>query len=336
MRPTHLPERDEAAGPRQLRTPNSELRTPATVLVTGGAGFIGSALVAALLARGDTVRVLDNLSTGRRENLAPHRGACDLIEGDIRDPATLDRALRGVQLVFHQAALPSVPASLADPLTTHEVCATATLRLLMAARATGVRRVVYASSCSVYGDQEAHPQHEALPAAPASPYAAAKLAGEQYARVFHQAFGLETVALRYFNVFGPRQDPASPYAAAIPIFMSALLAGEPITIFGDGEQSRDFVFVEDVVAANLRAAEAPDAPGGAFNIGSGTATTINDLVRAIAAVAGRTPTVRHAPARPGDIRHSRADISRARRSLAFAPATSLRDGLLTTLSWHSR
>jgi UDP-glucose 4-epimerase len=303
-------------------------------LVTGGAGFIGATLVAALVARGDRVRVLDNLSTGRRENLAPVAGDVELLEGDIRDEAALKAALRGVEVVFHQAALPSVPQSIADPATSHAVNATGTLNVLVASRDAGARRVVCASSCAVYGDQATQPQREDQPPAPLSPYAGAKLVSEVYAAVWERAYGLETVALRYFNVFGPRQDPASAYAAAIPLFARALLAGRPLTVFGDGEQTRDFVFVGDVVGANLRAAEAPAAPGGVLNVGSGAATSVNTLIATLAALAGRTPEVRYAPPRPGDLRHSRADLTRARTLLDYTPQTPLATGIQATLDWY--
>ncbi len=236
------------------------------VLVTGGAGFIGSHLVDALVARGDTVRVLDNFSTGRRENLVAVQDQIELVEGDLRDPDAVAQAVNGVDLVFHQGALPSVPRSVADPLTSHEVNSTGTLRLLLAARDAGVRRVVVASSSSVYGDTPTLPKVEMMATSPRSPYAISKLASEQYAGSFAQLFDLETVALRYFNVFGPRQDPYSSYAGVIPRFCLAAWRGESCLIYGDGQQSRDFTFVADVVQANLLAAAAPEASGHTFSL----------------------------------------------------------------------
>jgi len=281
-------------------------------LVTGGAGFVGSNLVRALVARGDRVRVLDNFFSGKRENLAEVAGAIELVEGDVRDEATLGHALAGVEIVFHEAAIPSVPRSLVDPVASHEANATATLKLLRASREAGVRRVVYAASSSAYGDTPTLPKVETMRPAPLSPYAVSKLTGELYCQVFAGAYGLDTVSLRYFNVFGPRQDPGSAYAAVIPRFVTAALAGAPLTIYGDGSQSRDFCYVDDAVAANLLAAAAPSA------------------------VSGRAVEVSYAPARTGDVKHSRADLEAARVGLGYGPAVPFSEGLRRTIAWYAQ
>ncbi len=304
-------------------------------MVTGGAGFIGSNLVHALLDEGFAVRVLDDFSTGRKENLAGVAGDVEVVEGGVADPAAVARAMDGVAVVYHQAAIPSVSRSVSDPVATHEANATGTLNVLIAARDAGVSRVVYASSSSVYGDTQALPVREDLPAAPLSPYGVAKLAGERYCTAFHASYGLPTVALRYFNVFGPRQDPSSEYAAVVPRFATAVLAGVPPTVFGDGEQSRDFTYVGDVVQANRKAETAPDGAFGAvFNVGQGGRTTINRLLEMLQDLAGveRGDPVK-APARKGETRHSQADITRARQVLGFDPAVSLEEGLRRTLDW---
>lgn len=302
------------------------------VLVTGGAGFIGSHLVEALLARGEQVRVLDNLSTGRREHLAAvaNHPNLELLVGDLGDPDGLRAAVRGVEVVFHQAAVRSVPRSVEDPWAAHDVNASGTLRLLLAAREAGVRRVVYASSSSVYGHQETLPLHEGLRPAPLSPYAVSKLAGEHYCRVFASLYGLETVSLRYFNVFGPRQDPASRYAAVIPRFIRAALRGEPLEVHGDGKQTRDFTYVSNVVEANLRAAEAPGVSGAVFNVAGGERHSVLDLVRALEELLGRDLPMIHTPPRPGDVRDTQADVSRTRAALGLVPSVSFRDGLRRT------
>jgi UDP-glucose 4-epimerase len=309
---------------------------PTRVLVTGGAGFIGSALVRALVSRGDRVRVLDNLSTGKRHNLADVAGDVELIEGDLRDEGLLDRALVETELVFHEAAIASVPRSLAEPLENHSVNATGTLRLLDAARRAGVRRLVYAASSSAYGDSPVTPKLETMAPAPLSPYAVSKLAGEHYCQVYAGAFGVETVCLRYFNIFGPRQDPKSEYAAVVPRFVTAALAGQGVTIFGDGTQSRDFCHVDNVVDANLLAGAAPAeaVSGRIFNIGCGTSISLNDLVRVISAALGRTVAVTHAPPRAGDVKHSAADIGAARAGLEYQPRVSLDAGLPSTIAWY--
>jgi UDP-N-acetylglucosamine/UDP-N-acetyl-alpha-D-glucosaminouronate 4-epimerase len=303
-------------------------------LVTGGAGFIGSAIVRALLARGDRVRVIDNFFSGNRDNLRDVAGLVELIEADIRDLAALDHALGGVEIVFHEAAIASVPRSLLDPIASHDANATATLTLLAAAKRARVRRIVYAASSSAYGDTPVLPKLESMRPQPLSPYAASKLAAEHYCQVFAGAFGLETVCLRYFNVFGPRQDPASEYAAVIPRFVTAALACQGVTIFGDGSQSRDFCFVDNAVEANLKAAEAPAASGRVYNIACGAAITLNDLVRRIGELVGHPVAVTYAPVRVGDVRHSLADIAAARAELGYTAAVSFADGLARTVDWY--
>jgi UDP-glucose 4-epimerase len=301
-------------------------------LVTGGAGFIGSSIARALLARGDQVRVLDNFSSGRRENLQDLAGV-EVLEGDILDDAALARAVRGVSLIFHQAAIPSVPRSVADPLPTNDANVTGTLKVLQAARQAGTRRVVYAASSSAYGDTPTLPKVETMATVPLSPYAVAKLAGELYCRAFHKVYGLETVALRYFNVFGPRQDPQSQYAAVIPRFATAALKGEPAVIYGDGEQSRDFCFIENVVAANLLAAQAGDAAGRVFNVACGEAVSLNQVLAQLEQIVGHPIERRHEPARSGDVRHSLADISAARDILKYQPLVTFAQGLHKTVDW---
>jgi UDP-glucose 4-epimerase len=296
------------------------------VLVTGGAGFIGSNLVDALLKRGDEVRVLDNFSTGHRNNLV-HADDIQLVEGDLRSYERVHNAVRGCELVFHQAALPSVPRSIQDPLTTSAVNIEGTLNVLLAARSEGVRRVVCASSSSVYGDAPGFPREEGQTLRPLAPYAVSKLAAEQYCRSASIVYGLETVALRYFNVFGARQDPFSQYSAVIPRFITALQRGVAPTIFGDGEQSRDFTHVDNVVQANLRAASAPGVGGAVVNIGCGTANSLNALVAELNAILGTDIAAEHAEARAGDVRASLADISLARELIGYAPTVDFREGL---------
>jgi len=311
----------------------SARRGEETYLVTGGAGFIGSHLVNALLARGDRVRVLDNFSTGRQANLPPREGL-DLVEGDIRDLEACQRAARGCAGVFHQAALGSVPRSVADPATTHAVNATGTLNLFLAAKEAGIRRVVYASSSSVYGDDASLPKREKSVGQPLSPYAASKRSNELTAAAFACCYGMRFVGLRYFNVYGPRQDPDSPYAAVIPLFIKAALSETEARINGDGEQTRDFTFVADVVSANLSAMErdtgSADSP--VFNIGAGTRISVNELWKTVCEIVGTRCDARHGPPRPGDVRDSLADISRARASLDYAPRFSIREGLVATVS----
>jgi nucleoside-diphosphate-sugar epimerase len=305
-------------------------------LVTGGAGFIGSHLVHALLQRGEQVRVLDDCSTGRRENLLNILDQIEFVEGSLADPHAVERAVGGVTFILHQGARPSVPRSIQDPLGTHEANATGTLNLLVAACRAGVSRVVYASSSSVYGDTPALPKEERMQPEPRSPYAASKLAGELYCRVFQRAYGLETVSLRYFNVFGPRQDPSSDYAAVIPKFITAMLAGRPPTIFGDGKQSRDFTYVQDVVEANLRTLEAPQAPGSAINIARGERHTLLQLVDLLNDILGTDFEPTFAPARQGDVRHSHASTVLARGLLGYEPSVSFREGLERTVEWFKR
>ena len=302
-------------------------------LITGGAGFIGSNLAAELLARGEQVRVLDNFSTGQRANLAPLVDQLEIVEGDVRSYHLVREAVEGVDFVLHQAALPSVPRSVRDPITTNEVNVMGTLNLLQAAREAGVQRLVYASSSSIYGNSPELPKRESMSPHPLSPYAISKLAGEQYCRVFWQLYGFETVCLRYFNVFGPRQDPTSQYSAVIPKFITALFNGQELTIHGDGRQSRDFTYVANVVQANLLACTAPDAAGGMFNIACGQRYTLLELVASLSEIIEKQPNLNHTPPRPGDVPHSQADITLARTRLGFDPAIDLRSGLAQTVAW---
>jgi nucleoside-diphosphate-sugar epimerase len=308
------------------------------VLVTGGAGFIGSNLVDRLVAAGHRVRVLDDFSTGRRENLAHHAGRVEVVVGDLRRSATCVRACRGIELVFHLGALGSVPRSMDDPAESIAVNVSGTANLFAAAAASGrVRRVVYASSSSVYGDSSASPKREGEEGSPLSPYALSKWMDEELGALFSTRFGLETVGLRYFNVYGPRQDPAGAYAAVIPSFFASLVAGHPATIHGDGRQSRDFTWVGDAVAANLAAAAAPAAATGrAYNIGSGESSTLLELEREVRALVGGGPEPRFEPVRPGDVRHSLAATDDAAEALGFRARTSLREGLAASLEYYRR
>ena len=305
-----------------------------TFLVTGGAGFIGSHIAEALVRRGDRVRVLDNLSTGHRSNLDPCQGQAELIVGDLTDPAAVARAVSGVDCVFHQAALASVPRSVEAPLDTHAACVTGTLTLLDAARRAGVRRLVYAASSSAYGDQPTSPKRESDLPAPISPYGAAKLAAEHYCHAFTATYGFETVALRYFNVFGPRQDPDSPYSAVIPLFLTALLSGKRPTVYGDGGQSRDFTFVANVVHGNLLAADAPGAAGRMFNVANGRSTSLLTLLQQLNQLLGTNIEPIHAPPRAGDIRESLADISAARDVLRYEPQVDFDEGLRQSIGYY--
>jgi nucleoside-diphosphate-sugar epimerase len=305
---------------------------PRRFLVTGGAGFIGSSLVRALSDRGDQVRVVDNFSTGKRENLAGIPQV-EIFDGDIRDADLLARAVEGVTVIFHEAAIPSVPRSIAEPLATNDVNVAGTLNVLMAARAAGVRRVVYAGSSSAYGDTPTLPKVETMSPAPLSPYGVSKLAGEYYCRSFHSVFGMETVCLRYFNVFGPHQDPLSQYAAVIPRFVTAALHGQSARIYGDGNQSRDFCFIDNVVRANLLAAEAPGASGQVFNIACGVASSLNDVLGLLDQAVGRKVQRLYEEARAGDVMHSLADISAARAVLKYEPAVDFAEGLRRTVEW---
>jgi UDP-glucose 4-epimerase len=303
------------------------------IVITGGAGFIGSALARALVARGDDVLVLDNFSSGKRENLKDVSTGLAVVEGDILDASVLDRAFAGADVVFHEAAIPSVPRSLAAPLASHNANATGTLNVLEAARRCQVRRVVYAGSSSAYGEPPGLPVVESMAPAPLSPYAASKLAGEHYCRVYARVFGVQAVILRYFNVFGPRQDPNSQYAAVIPRFITAALQGQPATVFGDGEQSRDFCFIDNVVEANLRAADADGVSGKIFNIACGTGTSLNRVLALLGESLARPIAARHEPARAGDVRHSLADIAQAKAMLGYTAAVDFPTGLQRTLAW---
>jgi UDP-glucose 4-epimerase len=302
------------------------------VLVTGGAGFIGSHLVERLLREGFDVRILDNFATGRRSNLAGCRNEVDLVEGDVQSFERAHTAVRGCDVVLHQAALPSVPRSIGDPLTSNATNVVGTLNVLLASRDSGVNRVVYASSSSVYGAAPTLPKHEGLPVVPISPYAVTKLAGEGYCRSFSEVYGLETVVLRYFNVFGPRQDPESQYSAVIPRFIDAALRGRMVTIFGDGEQSRDFTYVDNVVDANILAMSERAAVGQVINAASGERTTLNRLVDEIGVAVGHQPGTLHVEARPGEVRHSLGDLTRAREVLSYEPGVTLADGLARTVA----
>jgi UDP-glucose 4-epimerase len=301
------------------------------VLVTGGAGFIGSNLVRALLARGDEVRVLDNFSTGSRRNLSGLEHDVEIVEGELRSYERVHNAVRGTEIVYHLGALGSVPRSVQDPLTSSAVNVEGTLNVQLAARDEGVRRVVFASSSSIYGNQSELPLRESMAPDPISPYGVAKLAAERYcvsfSRVYHS---FETVVLRYFNVFGPRQDPTSQYAAVVPLFITAIGAGEPVTIFDDGEQSRDFTYIDNVVAANLLAADAEGVSGRIFNISGGAPTTVNELADTIGRLLGKPVERRYLQPRPGDLRNSWADVSEAKRVLGFEPQIGLEEGLRRT------
>jgi len=306
------------------------------ILVTGGAGFIGSHLVESLVRSGHRVRVLDNFFSGRRANLAAVRDEVEVIRGDCADASTARRAVRGVEVIFHEAAVPSVARSVADPALSHRANVDATLTMLLAARDAGVRRFIYAGSSSVYGDSPRLPKTEAMPTRPLSPYAVGKLTGEHYVGLFATLFGMETLTLRYFNVFGPRQTADSPYSGVIGRFATALLRGRRPVIYGDGRQSRDFTYVENVVEANRLALEAPRVRGEAINVASGRRVSLRNLLRAMAAIAGRPPVAIHRPARPGDVRHSLADIRLARRRLGYRPRVDLVAGLRPTMDWYRR
>jgi UDP-glucose 4-epimerase len=302
-------------------------------LVTGGGGFIGSNIVRALLARGDDVRVLDNFSTGSRANLAGLEHDVQLVEGDLRSYERVHAAVRGAEVVFHQGALPSVPRSVQDPLTTTAVNVEGTLNVLLAARDEGVRRIVNASSSSVYGDTGTLPRVETQAPDPISPYAVAKLAAERFCTSFSRVYGMEIVSLRYFNVFGPRQDPTSQYAAVVPRFIRAIATGEPVTIYGDGEQSRDFTFVDNVVGANLLAADASDVGGEILNVATGGSVTVNALADDIGAMLGSAVEKRYEPAREADVRASWADIGEAHRLLDYEPSVDFASGLQRTADY---
>lgn len=303
-------------------------------LVTGGAGFIGSHIASALLASGARVRVLDDLSTGHVENIEEIGGDVDFIQGSVADEELLSKALAGVELVFHEAAIPSVPRSVEAPRQTHVASVDGTFSLLVAARDQGVKRVVYAASSSAYGDQPTLPKSEQMLPDPLSPYAVAKLVGEYYCQVFTRVYGLETVSLRYFNVFGPRQDPGSQYSGVVSRFISSLLSQERPVIYGDGEQSRDFTYIDNVVAANLNAANAKGATGKVINVANGERITLNQLLAELKDLTGKQDvTAEYLEARVGDVRHSLADISMARELLGYESKVDLREGLQRTIDW---
>jgi UDP-glucose 4-epimerase len=304
-----------------------------TFLVTGGAGFIGSHIVAGLLARGDRVRVLDDFSTGHRANIPPS-ASVEVLEGGLTDASAVERAVQEVDCIFHEAALASVPRSIEKPLDTHAACVTGTVMLLDAAQKAGVRRLVYAASSSAYGDKATSSKRETDLPSPLSPYAAAKLAGEFYCQSFAHSFGIETVALRYFNVFGPRQDPNSPYSAVIPLFVTAMLAGRQPLIYGDGRQSRDFTFVANVVQGNLLAADAPNVSGRVFNVANGRSTTLLELIAMLNQYLGTRVEPVFQPPRTGDVRESLADISEARRALGYEPQVDFEEGLRRTIAYY--
>jgi nucleoside-diphosphate-sugar epimerase len=303
-------------------------------LVTGGAGFIGSHLAQTLLGRGERVRVADNLSTGRRRNLEVLGSDAEILIGDLADPAFARETVAGVDYVLHQAAIPSVPRSVADPLTSHRANLDATVALLVAARDAGVRRLVYAGSSSAYGDTPVLPKREDMTPNPLSPYALQKLVGEQYLQMFTRLYGLDTVTIRYFNVFGPRQDPSSPYSGVIALFVSRLLRGESPSIVGDGEQTRDFTYVDNVVDGVLRAATAPAAAGQVINVATGTRISINQLASSLQRLLGVVVTAEHVPPRQGDVRDSLADISKARELLGYQPIVDFDEGLRRTVDWY--
>jgi nucleoside-diphosphate-sugar epimerase len=307
----------------------------AKYLVTGGAGFIGSHIVRRLVAQGDQVSVVDNFLTGSRSNLSGVLDKVELIEGDIRDAELMRDVMKGVEYCLHEAALPSVPRSVEDPATSNEINVDGTLNVFLAAKEAGVKRVVYASSSSVYGDSPTLPKHEELPTRPLSPYAITKLAGELYANAFHSLYGAPIVSLRYFNVFGPGQRPDSPYAAVIPIFLSLMTAGKPATIHGDGEQTRDFCYVDNVVSANLLACSAPaeEVSGRVFNVACEERHTINELVAGLNDLLGVNVEPVHTTPREGDVRDSLADITRARRHFGYDPAVKFAEGLDLTVKW---
>lgn len=303
-------------------------------LVTGGAGFIGSNICRKLVSQGCFVRVIDNLLTGKLTNLAGVMDKIEFLNADMGDEQVIRSAMRNIDIVLHQGALPSVPLSVDNPAATHRHCVDATFTVLLAARDAGIKRFVYASSSSAYGDSPVLPKHETMPPNPLSPYAVGKLAGEYYCSVFYKVFGLQTISLRYFNVFGPYQDPASQYAAAIPAFVTAVLKGRQPVVYGDGLQSRDFTYIDNVVEANLLAARAKSTNGEVLNIASGAAVTINEVIDIINDLMGKNIKPVYKPPRPGDVKHSLADISLAQQLIGFAPAIQFRQGLEMSIDWY--
>jgi nucleoside-diphosphate-sugar epimerase len=306
----------------------------AVYVVTGGGGFIGSHIVEELLRRNETVKIIDNFSTGKRENVEPFRTKAEVIETDISASPDLAKILKGADYVIHQAAIPSVPKSIIDPLKSHQANVNGTLQLLIASRDAGIKRVVYASSSSLYGDSPTLPKHEGMIPNPLSPYGAQKLFAEMYCQVFTKAYGLETVSLRYFNVFGPRQDATSQYSGVLALFIPAVLEGRRPTIYGDGQQSRDFTYVKNVVEANLLACKAPGAAGQVFNVACGDRITVNSMLQQINQITGKDIAPMYGDSRPGDIKHSQADITRARNLLGYEPKISFEEGLRHTIEWY--
>ena len=303
-------------------------------LVTGGAGFIGSNICGKLTSQGCFVRVIDNLLTGKKSNLAGIIDNIEFIEADMGDEKVARSAMKDIDVVLHQGALPSVPRSVDDPAATHKHCVDATFTLLLAARDAGIKRFVYASSSSAYGDTPTLPKVETMPTSPLSPYAVGKLVGEYYAKVFYEVFGLETISLRYFNVFGPNQDPTSQYAAAIPAFVTAILKDEPPTVYGDGEQSRDFSYIDNVVEANLLAARAEKTCGEVLNIACGQAVTVNEVIDCINELLGKNIKPIYTASRPGDVKHSLADITLAQKTIDFKPIVLFKQGLELAIDWY--
>lgn len=303
-------------------------------LVTGGAGFIGSHLTTALVKRGEAVRVLDNFATGKRENLDPIIKQIELVEGDLRNPDDCLRACSGIDIIFHEGAVPSVPKSVQDPVTSHQANIDGTFNLLEAARISKCRRIVFAASSSAYGDAVALPKREDQLPVPLSPYGVQKLAGEMYLKAYYECFGLETISLRYFNVFGPRQDPKSQYAAAIPAFVTSILADRSPIVYGDGEQTRDFTYIDNVVHANLMASEAPKICGQCVNIACGDRISINRIIARINECLGKNVPIRYEPTRAGDVKHSLADISLAKQIIGYEPQISFDEGLKRSIDWY--
>jgi UDP-N-acetylglucosamine 4-epimerase len=306
----------------------------AVYAVTGGGGFIGSHIVEELLRKGETVKIIDNFSTGKRENVEPFKGRAEIIEADIAESGNLIEYLKGADYVIHQAAIPSVPKSMIDPVKSHNANVNGTLQLLVACRDAGVKRVVYASSSSLYGDSPTLPKHEGMMPKPLSPYGAQKLFSEMYCQVFTRAYGLETVSLRYFNVFGPRQDATSQYSGVLALFIPAVLQDRRPTIYGDGLQSRDFTYVRNVAAANLLACTAPGVGGQVFNVACGDRITVNSMLQDINKITGKDIAPIYAPARAGDIKHSQADITLAKEHLGYKPVVSFEEGLRHTIEWY--